>query len=548
MDSGNYEIRLAAYLRDIIYSPDTACLNREGLSSSASKLADSMDILLQFIQEERRLALDVSLGKIRQARLPARENVFCGPIKSVHSMLQHLIWLMDRIKNGDFEQRLHFANDLSDSFNSMVEYLMNLAYLSYHDGMTDLYNLEGFDERSKALLAMTKSDEQYYIVSININNFKRFVMLYGTDKGDRFLIRAATFLKSLCQKKEICARVHTDNFLCLLKGTVPEIMDRIHAGEAELVHAVTYSTNLFHYGVCAVPKENLNIRSVRDQAVFAGIQAKFNPHSDYAVFDTAMAHQYYMDSTILQRFHKAMDNDEIKVFYQPKVDTRSGHVISSEALVRWFLPNGKIILPSNFIELLEKDSLIIELDYYILKKVCSHLKKRLAEHLPLVPVSVNFSRVHLLDSDMVGRIVHMLADYGIDSKWISIEITETVFFERMENMIHIIKELHNAGFRVSMDDFGSGYSSLNFLKNIPVDEIKIDKLFFDNIDGDERGQLLLGDILSIAKHLGLYVVAEGVETEFAVQFLKKHHCNAIQGFYFYHTLPELEYEQLLGRS
>ena len=212
------DYRLLDYLNNIIYSPETAMLDRGGLQESENRLADTMDVLLKFILEERTFANELSSGNIQRVRTPSPENTICDPIKSVYRMLQHLIWLMDRITAGDYEQRLRFSNDLSSSFNAMLEHLVNLAYLSYHDRLTNLLNVEGFDEHCKVLLENWPADNKYFLISININDFRRFIMLYGPEKADWFLVKVANFLKDICENREICARVNADNFLCLLRG------------------------------------------------------------------------------------------------------------------------------------------------------------------------------------------------------------------------------------------------------------------------------------------------------------------------------------------
>ncbi|MCI1822385.1 MAG: GGDEF domain-containing protein [Megasphaera sp.] len=539
------DYRLREYLNNIIYRPETAKLDRCGLQESENRLADTMDMLLKFILEERTFANELSSGNIQRVRLPSPENVICDPIKSVYGMLQHLIWLMDRITAGDYEQRLQFSNDLSSSFNAMLEHLVNLAYLSYHDRLTNLLNVEGFDEHCKILLENWPADDKYFLISININDFRRFIMLYGPEKADWVLVKVANFLRDICKNREICARVNADNFLCLLRGgSIHEIMIRLHDNEQKIHQFITFRSRLFHYGIYEVRDVHENLRKMRAYAMFAGANACSNTNG-FSVFDDLLSKRYALENSILPLFSHALKNNEITVYYQPKIDSRLDVIAGSEALVRWILPNGEVMRPNHFIDLLEKNSLIVLLDFYVLRKVCQHIRSRLNHHQYIVPVSVNFSRVHMLDTTTVPHMLAILQEYNVDPQWIVIEITERVFFERMENMVKMIQCLRQVGFKVSMDDFGSSYSSLNFLKNIPVDEIKIDKLFFDDFDTDERVRILLSDVLTIANHLQLGVVAEGVETEDAVIFLKRQQYVMIQGFYYYAPMPEDEYNNRL---
>jgi len=286
---------------------------------------------------------------------------------------------------------------------------------------------------------------------------------------------------------------------------------------------------------------------MRDYASYAGLGVQHSSLCNYAVFDEALEHRYRLENTILEHFERAIKDREFEVYYQPKVETATGRVQSGEALVRWNFQRNGFMMPDAFIGLFETNGLITKLDFYVLDQVCQSLQEAKEQQL-LIPVSVNFSQVHLLDVDFVQKLLGILQRYDLSPEWIEIEITETAFFENVDNMIQMIQSLHEAGFSVAMDDFGSGFSSLNFLRALPIDVMKIDKLFFKNFEDDENSRLLIMDILSMARHLGLKTVAEGIEKSGQAEFLRNHHCDMIQGYYYYKPLRKNEFKELLRQQ
>lgn len=534
---------LYEYLRQIIYYPDTASLDREKLSEDEIKLADNMDLLLKFLQEGNAFCDDLAQGRIRDARIPSRANGLAGPLKAVHSMLLHLIWLMEEVTGGNYRQRLHFTSDVSAAFNNMVGYLVDL---SYQDKLTGLLNADGFMEKGRAILASAAPSEHYFMVSANINDFKHFNALYGTDNGDTLLLHVADFLRDACHSGEICSRIQADHFMCLIRARdCDDAAVRMNVDSMKIQPRITYRTYLFRHGIYDITDRTIDIREICRFADFACASIRNRTDCNYAVYDADLAERYALENTILSHFQRAIDRGEFVLYYQPKVDVKSEKIMGCEALVRWNSPQGELVLPGNFIGLFEENGLISALDFYVVGQVCRMLRQRLDAGLPIVTVAVNFSRIHLRDIRFVYHLQRILKYYRIEPHWIEVELTETAFFESMHAMLIMIDQLHEAGFSVAMDDFGSGFSSLNFLKNIPVDVVKIDKLFFDSFATDRRVRLLIQDILSITKHLELKSVAEGIETQEQVKFLKEHGCDLIQGFYFHKPMTAAELGDIL---
>lgn len=251
---------------------------------------------------------------------------------------------------------------------------------------------------------------------------------------------------------------------------------------------------------------------------------------------------------LLPKVREAMRNHELAVYYQPQYDAITNKLVGAEALARWIRPDGSVIMPGSFIPLLEEDSAILELDWYMLREVCAFLKKQRAEEIHSVTVAVNFSRKHIYEEDFVQRLCTTVSEYDVPRKLIEVEITESAFTDQSENIAKWIGEIREAGFRVAIDDFGSGLSSLSFVKDISVDVLKIDKSLLSRNCEDEKERIVLESIFNFAHRLKLITVAEGVETREQLGFLRTCSCKVIQGFLFAKPMPEQAFSELCKKD
>lgn len=257
-----------------------------------------------------------------------------------------------------------------------------------------------------------------------------------------------------------------------------------------------------------------------------------------------MADQKRVDeefSELRLEVQRAMDHGEIKVFYQPKFNALTGKLIGAEALARWIKPDGTVIMPADFIPQLERGKGILELDWYVLGEVCSFLKKQQEQKIHSVPVAVNFSRMHVFEEDYIERLSKTVDDYGLSHRYIEVEITESALVDQSERIANYIKDIREAGFRVAIDDFGSGLSSLSFVKDISVDVLKLDKSLLSSNCEDEKERIVLESIFNFAHRLKLTTVAEGVETREQLGFLRTCDCKVIQGFLFAKPMAEQDF-------
>lgn len=248
------------------------------------------------------------------------------------------------------------------------------------------------------------------------------------------------------------------------------------------------------------------------------------------------------------KIRQAFENHEFKVYYQPQYDAITNRLVGAEALVRWIKPDGTMIMPGSFIPQLEEENGILELDWYMLKEVCIFLKKQLEKMVHSVPVAVNFSRLHVYETDFVAQLCAVVDRYEVPRKMIEVEITESAFVDQSEKIAEWIGEIRSAGFCVAIDDFGSGLSSLSFVKDISVDVLKIDKSLLSRNCEDEKERIVLESIFNFAHRLKLTTVAEGVETREQLGFLRTCSCKVIQGFLFAKPMPESQFMELCNKG
>ncbi len=408
------------------------------------------------------------------------------------------------------------------------------------DNLTGLYTRHAFFHHAKRLMD-ANPHTAFDVLIADIENFKYINFTHGEEKGDEILMSLADFIK-LHFPHDICARYGPD----VLAWMIPTSEVDIKKWVGELLQQFTAGAPIPNLVVkCGIYQHvdrSLQVNQMCDRALLALMSIKHNHSRSVALFDGPVSQRLLKAQHYESEFQDALSRKEFVLYYQPKYDPFTQKVVGLEALVRWN-QNGKMISPAEFLPAFEDSRLIIQLDEYVFRTVCAYQRKLKEQGRELVPISVNVSRRSMYLSDVVERYKKIVAENGISPTDIPIEITESAAIGGIE-----IKPLADAfsdvGFSLHMDDFGSGRSSLSDLNILHFDVIKIDKSLIDHI-GDQRGELLLTYSMALAKKLGLYLVAEGVETKEQLDFLKKRHCDAIQGYYFSKPLPVEELEKKL---
>lgn len=389
----------------------------------------------------------------------------------------------------------------------------------------------------------------YTGIFFNIHNFKYVNKVFDYSQGDVILRNYAQMVKSYLDSDEEIARLGGDNFVVICRNeNASDFISKIK--DVHMSHEFRSVKRELQLGVTAgiaclegvdKPREVMARTSIAYQA------ARKTGAGSIVVYTKEIQKHLMDDQEILAAFPQALAAGEFVVYYQPKVRIADKSIYGAEALVRW-VRDGQVVTPARFIPQLEREGSVCRLDYYMLEQVCGFLKSRLDKGLKIVPVSVNFSRRHLEEGDLVERITGTIDRFGIDRSYIEIELTESEDYQNYEIMSSVIGRLKERGISTSIDDFGTGFSSLNMIKKVDLDTIKIDKTLipFDDVNNNKHQDIVMfSSIIDLIGRLGKKSVAEGVETTQQLDYLEKLGCDIVQGYVFDKPLPKDEFEQRL---
>lgn len=422
------------------------------------------------------------------------------------------------------------------------------------DPLTGGRSKSKFFEDAKKLLKRT-NPENWALVLFDIDKFKYVNDRLGYDEGNRMLERLHKTISDHIERDEIFARVSDDNFVLAIKNASDnELSSRITDIFTEFDRRnslfVKYPV-VFSAGVCRLNQfmhENrhgdVDINAAIDRCKIAKSTLKGTHFSSIAFYDGSIRDKALREKDYESIMPAALKRREFQCYLQPKYGLRSRHIEGAEALIRWNSPDFGFISPGDFIPIAEKNGFVVELDFFILEEVCRAMRRWLDEGKKPVVISVNQSRLHLNYDDYIWRLREIVDKYEIPYEYIELELTESVFTENAEKLLKIMHKLHEIGFKLSLDDFGSGYSSLNMLKDIPVDVVKIDKEFFNDTMNTRKGRAVISTVVDLAKNLDMDVISEGVETREQVDFLTEIHCAMVQGYYFAKPMPISDFEKL----
>lgn len=395
---------------------------------------------------------------------------------------------------------------------------------------------------------------KFAVQYIDFDNFKYINDVFGYDMGDRILKEYTELMQSSLGENELFARNIADCFIALRCYEDKEelLRKQEQADTAFLKTEVLPDKHNMRVvcGFCCTEDviEKLDVQGLIDRANYAKKTIKNVPGEYYALYNENIRRRMFAEVKIADEMESALENREFLVYLQPKVTPADGIIRAAEALVRWQNPEGGFYMPGDFIPVFEKNHTIGRLDKYMFEEVCRFLSSRMKEGKKVVPVSVNVSKIRFYTPGFVESYTEIKNRYGIPDNLIEIEFTETVACENPGFMIEIVKELHRNGFLCSLDDFGSGYSSLGMLKDMSVDILKLDALFFRNSLEPEKAEIIVHGLFKMFRMLGIYTVAEGIETADQVRLLKESGCDLIQGFYFYKPMPAEEFAGLLDEG
>ena len=413
-----------------------------------------------------------------------------------------------------------------------------LLKLSISDEVTGIANMHFF--RSQALELMHDKNvdiDKLIFLFLDIENFKILNEKYGFWEGNAFLKSFADMTNQIF-KNSIVAHFSNDNFVVLTKNEGVE--EKLNTLRREMLSTkYDIKLGLKVGGYRPENRECLPLIAC-DHARYACYTIKKRYNRDYCEYDSSMATEFQKKQYIINNIDNAIKNEYIKVFYQPVINAKNGKLCGLEALARWEDPQYGFLSPADFIQTLEEYYQIYKLDLFVVEKVCQHFVHIKERNLPLIPVSLNFSRLDFDSLNLAEDVENCLQKYDVDKKLIHIEVTESALSENDEKLKKILKEFRKNGYALWLDDFGAGYSGLNVLKEYDFDMMKIDMKFLTGFSGNEKARRILKNIISLAKELNMSTLTEGVETEEAYQFLKENGCEQIQGYLFGRPMPPEE--------
>lgn len=422
--------------------------------------------------------------------------------------------------------------------------LYNIAYI---DSVTSLGNEVYFREYGSKFLEEVKNNR--YIISIDINKFKALNNIYGYDFCNNILKEFGRKLQNILPSDNITCRISNDVFGTIFSydRDIKKLLNKIFNNVSKLkVNNINININL-SIGVYKIKQEDTDINKMLDKAYMARAKIKGLYHDNYYIFDEILENKLVEEQKIESCMEEALKKKEFKIVYQPKTLTKTEKMTGAEALVRWYKKDGTIIPPSSFIPLFEKNKFIIKLDLYIFEQACKDIASWREKYNYVPIISINVSKEHFVYENFIDEYVAISDKYNIDRSKIDLEITESATVDGNIDIIEILNSIREKGFVVSIDDFGTGYSSLSMLQNMPIDIIKIDKVFVDKADlSSDRN--IINYIMILAKRLGVKTIVEGVETREQVEFIKKIQCDVIQGYYYSKPLPKDEFEEYFNKN
>lgn len=390
----------------------------------------------------------------------------------------------------------------------------------------------------------TIEPEEYCLVYLDIYKFKLINEMFGYDKSDELLKAMAEDLNKLAENNNgLCGRIIADKFIVFLPNR-QDIVDEFYTKKLR-PNRIIPSEIYLHYGIYVIRTMDIPVAQMIDCAQLAQKEVKGNYDNCVNYYDEELKQKIIREQEIINTMRKALEDQEFVTYLQPQYNYETGDITGAEALVRWISSTIGFVSPGDFIPIFETNGFIIKLDEYIWEEACRQIRDWIDRGYPPVPISVNVSRVDLLEGAVADKLVGLIEKYNLTSDLLRVEITESAYMDNPQQLIAEVTKLRDKGFVIEMDDFGSGYSSLNILKDVPISVLKTDLKFLTDTGASNAKCEILEVINQMAYHMGLEVIAEGVETKKQADYLKSIGCKMMQGYYFSKPVPIWEFEQLV---
>lgn len=463
---------------------------------------------------------------------------------------QYFFTIHETDKTGEVRLKRYSYIYIDERVDIIVGAREDITEFSEKDVLTGGYNRRGFIRITERLLNEVPDRTKYAVLFFNVKNFKAVNELFGVESGDVVLqniFRTLTYSKL---SPVITARVESDHFVCLVENKNLDFEELTSVCDNKFVKDGKCMNLIIRCGIFYVEEKPMKISGMIDRAKLAKRYITDEYVQPYMVYDHSMQVAYIDKAKLAGELQEGIAKEQFRVYYQPVIDTKTGKIASAEALIRWIHPDKGFTSPALFIPALEENGHISELDFYVLKKVWQFINDRCENNKFVVPISVNLSWMDFYDEIMMEKILKEMDRFRENSRehMARFEITETSYAAIRENRSGILESLRIKNAKILLDDFGSGFSSFGMLQDYDFDILKIDMSFIRKIGENPKTKSIVHSIIGMAHEIGIKTVAEGVETEEQVSFLRQSGCDYIQGYYYSKPLPEEEFVEFLEKA
>ncbi len=444
-------------------------------------------------------------------------------------------------------------NDYLRHLDSPRDFRRDILSVAEYDSLTGLLSFTRFREEMDRMIVGGNA-ASYVVIFSDFAGFKYFNQKCGYHTGDQVLREFASHIIESIQHETgvYFTRVVADQFILFLPTVkaLKQVAEDVHRINAEFVQRQQQRFPGIQLkvrsGIYRIPPDCVSASASIDAANYARRQIRENDRESVCVYDKVLEKRYRLEHEIRYGLNSALEQQQMKVCFQPRVSLADHTMLGAEALLRWERPDGSVMYPGDFIPLYEQTGRILELDFYVLEKIAEFLERCIREGKKVVPISINFSILHTAADNTVERFLEILKRHGIAPSLIEVELTETATAAEYEKVRRLFKKLQEAGIRTALDDFGAGYSVLNMVLDVPLNTIKVDKNFLNSCFVRTKGHLFLEKLIPLLNGMGYHVVCEGVETERQEEFVRQAGCNEVQGNLFFWVLSMEEFEQKLN--
>ena len=421
-----------------------------------------------------------------------------------------------------------------------------VRYRAHHDSLTGVFNADAFHELARERMS-EEPDASWVMVTADIRSFRVVNSLFGVLKGNEVLVRTASLLNRTAEDAGgLCGRLGGDRFALLTReaGFEEQALHDVARNLAQCFNDGAYKLSI-HFGVHRIEDTSMPVSVMCGSANSALYTIRESHDRTVAYFDDDIRESVLKEQRIISEFDDALANGEFQMYLQP-LARRNGHVVGAEALARWQKPDGSLVMPGDFIEVLERAGLIPRLDVYVWELAVKQLDAWKNTPMGELSISVNMSAKDFLSVDVFDILTKLVRRYDVDCRLLRLEITESALLVEPDKGNEVVAKLRDEGFIVEIDDFGKGYSSLSILKSIQADVLKMDMGFLREIEESDRSRIILQSVIGLAQSLRMEVICEGVETAEQLEMLASMGCGLFQGYYFSRPIPVAEFERMLG--